>query len=59
MKFEVVVAKFLSNLREINKGSSRSCSSPLRRAAQPARTRYGPRTAGLATYTDNGDIQRA
>lgn len=59
MKFEVAVEKFLADLRESNKGSARSWSSPLRRAAQPARARYGPPPTGRAAYKDAGDIKRA
>lgn len=57
MRFDEAVALYLEDLETQRPGTARAWSSPLRRAARPARKRYGAPAHGY--YTDSGDLRRA
>ena len=57
MQFDDAVEEFLADLKLSSPGSARAWSSPLRRAAMPARPTYGADHA--KRYTDPEDIKAA
>ena len=57
MLFEDAAAEYLDILTTTKPGTARAWSSPLRRAAQPARRRYGKPTT--KQYPNEDDFDRA